>query len=159
MDIYTVCPFGHRKLERAIEVEERLEQLVTDLVRTREYVEFLVGRNGEFDSLASSVIRKVIKRLNYGNARLILVLPYMTAEYRDNMDGYHDYYDEIEICPESSSAHYKSAIQVRNRSMVDRSDMVICCIQHKGGGAYITVEYAVKKGNHVINLNESFLLR
>ena len=152
MDIYTVSLFGHRELVRAIEVEEQLEQLITDLIRTREYVEFLIGRNGEFDLLASSVIRKVIKRFDYGNARLILVLPYMNAEYRDNMDNYHEYYDEVEICTESSSAHYKSAIQVRNRHMVDRSDMVICCIQHESGGAYKTVRYANKNNKKVINI-------
>ena len=155
MNIYTVSLFGHREIERAIEAEERLEQLVTDLIRSKEYVEFLVGRNGEFDLLASSVIHKVIKRIEYGNARRRLVLPYMTAEYRDNKDSYHEYYDEVEICPKSAYSHYKAAIQVRNRHMVDRSDLVICCIQHPSGGAYMTAGYAVKLGKEVINIADS----
>ena len=59
-----------------------------------------------------------------------LVLPYMKAEYCDNKKEYLDYYDEVEVCAESSEAHPKSAIQVRNRSMIDRSDLVVCCVQH-----------------------------
>ena len=81
----------------------------------------------------------------------------MKAEYRDNVQSYLDYYDEVEICSESSDAHYKSAIQVRNRSMVDRSDLVVCCIQLKSGGAYKTVRYALQQRKQVRNLYDSEL--
>ena len=37
----------------------------------------------------------------------------MKAEYRDNEQSYLDYYDEVEICADSSKVHCKSAIQVR----------------------------------------------
>ena len=76
----------------------------------------------------------------------------MKAEYRDNEKEYLDYYDEVEVCAESSEAHPKSAIQVRNRSMIDRADLVICCIQHKSGGAYATIRYAEKQGKKIVNL-------
>ncbi|WP_294755503.1 hypothetical protein, partial [uncultured Ruminococcus sp.] len=101
-----------------------------DLITQKQYVEFLIGRDGEFDLLAASAIRQAVKQYGYGNTSIILVLPYMKAEYRDNEQNYLSYYDEVEICSESSDAHYKSAIQVRNRCMVDRSDLVVCCIQH-----------------------------
>lgn len=152
MDIYTVSFFGHREVERALEIESRLDQLLHDLITQKQYVEFLVGRDGEFDLLAASAIRRAVKRYGYGNTSIILVLPYMKAEYRDNKQYYLSYYDEVEICSESSDAHYKSAIQVRNRCMVDRSDLVVCCIQHKSGGAYKTVQYAEKQGKQVRNL-------
>ena len=42
--------------------------------------------------------------------------------------------------------------QIRNREMVDRADLVICYIQHKEGGAYKTVQYALMMGKTVINL-------
>ena len=75
----------------------------------------------------------------------------------DNEQSYMSYYDEGELCSESSAAHYKSAIQVRNRSMVDRSDLVVCCIQRKSGGAYKTVQYALQQGKQVRNLSDSEL--
>lgn len=78
--------------------------------------------------LASSAIRRAIKKYSFGNTSFILVLPYLRAEYRDNEQNYLDYYDEVEICEKSSSAHFKSAIQIRNRNMIDRSDLVVCYI-------------------------------
>ena len=157
MEMYTVSFFGHREVERTAEIERRLEQLLHDLIMQKQYVEFLVGRDGEFDLLAASAIRRAVKQYGCGNTSLILVLPYMKAEYRDNEHSYLSYYDEVEICAESSEAHYKSAIQVRNRCMVDRSDLVVCCIQHKSGGAYKTVQYAEKQGKQVRNLADSQL--
>jgi predicted Rossmann fold nucleotide-binding protein DprA/Smf involved in DNA uptake len=76
----------------------------------------------------------------------------LKAEYRDNENEYLNYYDEVEICAESAGSYPKSAIQIRNRNLVDRSDLVICCIQHKSGGSYKTVQYAEKQGKTVINL-------
>ena len=152
MDIYTVSFFGHREVERAAEIESKLNKLLHYLITQKEYVEFLIGRDGEFDLLTVSSIRRAVKQYGYGNTSIILVLPYMKAEYRDNEQNYLSYYDEVEICSESSDAHYKSAIQVRNRYMVDRSDLVVCCIQHKSGGAYRTMQYAKKQGKQVRNL-------
>ena len=152
MDIYTVSFFGHREIERAVEIESKLDQLLRDLITQKLYVELFVGRDGEFDLLAASAIRRAVNQYGYGNTSIILVLPYMKAEYRDNEQSYLSYYDEVEICSESSDAHYKSAIQVRNRCMVDRPDLVVCCIQHKSGGAYMTMQYAKKQGKQVRNL-------
>ena len=54
------------------------------------------------------------------------MLPYLSAEYEKNEEAFQEYYDEVEICQSSSAAHFKAAIQVRNREMVDRSDLVVC---------------------------------
>lgn len=66
--------------------------------------------------------------------------------------SFRDYYDEIEICQNSAEAHYKSAIQIRNRQMIDRSDLIVCCIEHDSGGAYQTVQYARKQQKRIVNL-------
>ena len=152
MDIYTVSFFGHRQIENALDVERKLEVKISDLIKTKQYVEFLVGREGEFDILAASVVKRVKKQMDYGNCSLVLVLPYMKAEFRDNEKDFLDYYDDVEICEQSAKAHYKSAMQIRNKEMVDRSDLVICCIQRKSGGAYKTVQYAEKQGQTVIDI-------
>ena len=151
MEIYTVSFFGHREIENALEVERKLEAKITELIQTKQYIEFLVGREGEFDILAASVVKRVKKQMDYGNCSLIWVLPYMKAEFRDNEKNFLEYYDDVEVCEQSSKAHFKSAMQIRNRAMVDRSDLVICCIQHKSGGAYKTVQYAEKTGKVIVN--------
>ena len=89
--------------------------------------------------MAASAIQRVPNHYGYGNTALVLVLPYMKSEYRNNEQSFLNYYDRVEICFESANPHYKSAIQVRNRCMVDRSEMVGCCIQHNNGGAYKTM--------------------
>ena len=152
LNIYTVSFFGHRFVERSAEIEHRLDKLLHDLITQKEYVEFLIGRDGDFDLLASAAIKRAIRENGYGNTHFTLVLPYMKADYRDNEKEYLDYYDEVEVCAKSEAAHPKSAIQIRNRNMVDRSDLVICCIQHPSGGAYKTIQYAKKHGKHIINL-------
>lgn len=158
MDIYTVSFFGHREIERTLEIERNLDNLLRDIILQKEYVEFLIGRDGEFDLLASSVIKRAIRDYGYGNTYFTLVLPYMRAEYRDNEKSYLDYYDEVVICSESAEAHYKSAIQIRNRCMVKRSNLVVCCIQHNSGGAYKTMQYASKKGKRIINISENDII-
>ena len=157
MDIYTVSFFGHRSIEYGMDIESSLDKLLHNLIAQKEYIDFLIGRDGEFDLLASSAIKRAARNHGYGNTHFTLVLPYMKAEYRDNEKEYLDYYDEVEICAESSEAHPKSAIQIRNRSMIDRSDLVICCIQHKSGGAYRTIQYAKKQGKEIINIAETAL--
>lgn len=154
MNIYTVCFFGHRYVERGIELENRLNTLLHDLITQREYIDFLIGRDGDFDLLVASAVKRAIRNYAYSNTHFTLVLPYMKAEYRDNEKEYLDYYDEVEICSESAEAHPKSAIQIRNRIIVDRSDLVVCCIQHKNGGACKTIQYAKKQGKKIVNLAE-----
>ena len=155
LSIYTVSFFGHRSIERVSEIENALDKLLYDLIRQKEYIDFLIGRDGEFDLLASAAIKRAVREFGYGNTHFTLVLPYMKAEYRDNEQEYLDYYDEVEICAESSNAHPKSAIQIRNRNLVDRSDLVVCCIQHNSGGAFKTMQYAEKQGKHIINLADN----
>lgn len=152
MNIYTVSFFGHRELPNMFELEDKLMSILRELISKKEYVEFLVGRNGDFDQLCSSTIRKVIERYACGNASHILVLPYERAEYLNNRESFEDYYDEVEICDESSQAHPKAAIGIRNRAMVDRSDMVICYVERKSGGAYRAVRCAAGQGKVIINL-------
>lgn len=152
MEIYTVTFFGHRQLSDPFGIEARLESILHDLINMKEYLEFLIGRDGEFDLLVSSVIKQAVAKYDCGNTSLILVLPYMKAEFRDNEQSYLEYYDEVEICSESANAHPKAAIQLRNRVMVDHSDLVICYVKHKSGGAYKTIQYAKKQRKRIINL-------
>ena len=154
MNIYTVSFFGHRIINNPLLIERQLEILIRNLLREHEYVEFLVGRDGEFDQIVSSTICRCKREYRSDNSSHIWVLPYLTAEFRDNEESFRDYYDEIEVCEAAVGSHYKNAHQTRNRAMVDRSDLVVFCIQHKSGGAWQTMKDAKKQGKPCINLNE-----
>lgn len=152
LDIYTVAFFGHRYIDNPPRVEELLEEQIRNLIDENEYVEFLVGRNGDFDRCVSSAVLRVRKNYRDDNSSLVLVLPYLTAEYLNNEQYFHDYYTDVEISYEASKAHPKSAIQIRNREMVDRADLVVCYIEENTGGAWKTVQYAITKGKDIIKL-------
>lgn len=152
MDVYSVSFFGHRAIEDSLTIEQKLEVLIRRLLTEKSYVEFLVGRNGEFDQLVSSVVRRCKRTVRDDNSSLVWVLPYPTAECRDNEESFREYYDEIEICSDSAGRHFKAACQTRNRTMVDRSHLVVFCIQHESGGAWQTMKYARKQGISHINL-------
>lgn len=152
MNLYAVSFFGHRQIDNVFVIEQHLEMMIRELLVSKEYVEFLVGRDGEFDQLVSSTVRRCKRAIRDDNSALILVLPYTTAEYRNNELSFYEYYDEIEICAESTEKHFKSAHQTRNRSMVDRSDLVVFCVEHNSGGAYQTMQYAKKVNANIINL-------
>ena len=152
MDIFTVAFFGHRYIDKLFHLEALLEKHIRALIDEKEYVEFLVGRNGDFDQLVSSTVRSVRKNYRDDNSALILMLPYTTADYINNKNGYEKYYDDIEISYKASIAHPRAAIQIRNCEMVDRADLIICYINHEEGWAYQTITYAKKKGKPIINL-------
>ena len=54
---------------------------IRKLVNENEYVEFLVGCNGDFDRCVSSAVLRVRKNVRDDNSALVPVPPYATAEY------------------------------------------------------------------------------
>ena len=154
MDIFTVSFFGHREFDRALQVEARLEAFVSRIIKEHGYVEFLVGRKGEFDLLSASVIRRVRRSLGVNNCSLVWVMPYLSADYAENSQSYDEYYDEIEVCEKGAAAHFKSAIGICNRYMADRSDLAVFYVERNWGGAYEVMKYALKRGKPCINLYE-----
>lgn len=129
--------------------------MIRGLLESKNYVEFLVGRDGEFDQIVASTVKAVKRSVGDSNSALVWVMAYPKAEYSNNEESFDDYYDEIEVCEASSQCHFKSAIQVRNRNMVDRSDLVVCFVERNSGGAYSTFQYAKEQEKQVINLAES----
>ena len=67
-EIYRVSMIGHRVVED-YGIEEKLYELFWELLRTKEYVEFYLGRNGDFDILAASVIKRLHKNYRDDNRR------------------------------------------------------------------------------------------
>ena len=152
MNTYTISFFGHRKIINQLQLDRVLDNLITQLLREHSYVEFLVGRDGDFDQMVSSAIRRCQREYGHANSSHVWVMPYITSFFRDNEEACYAYYDEIEICEKSSGVHFKSAFQVRNKNMVDRSDLVICYVETNEGGAYQTMQYAIQQGKEHLNL-------
>ena len=154
LEIYMVSFFGHRYIENFRLAEEKVDKLIHKLLQEHEYVEFLVGRDGDFDQLATSAVKRAQHSYAKHRCDITWVMPYLKAEYTKNVDNLDKYYDYVEICPESEKVHPKQAIQVRNCYMVDRSDLSVFWVDHEKGGAYKTMKYAAESGKDHKNLYE-----
>lgn len=152
MEIYRVSFIGHRRVENIQLLEERLEPLIRQLIRGHEYVEFYVGRNGEFDIyVVPPVIKRVQQALGKENSSLMLVLPYHVKDE----EYYEAYYDDVMI-PVSDKVHYKNGITQRNRWMADNSDLLIAYVEQPSGGAYQMLQYAKRKRIKTINIAHGY---
>lgn len=148
MNCLTVSLFGHREIDDLRRLDSGLAPILRELIQTEEYVSFFIGRSGEFDEYAASVIKRVQKETEREKSALVLVLPYKVSD----IDYYEKYYDDI-IIPESVyDAHPKAAITLRNRWMIEKSEIIIVYVEHDGGGAYAAMKYAEKLNKRIINL-------
>ena len=153
-EIYKVFFIGHRRVDDFYFVEKQLDNIVGELIRTKEYVEFYVGKNGDFDTMVASAIKRAQKRFGKENNSLILVLPYTVAD----MEYLEDFYDEIWIPNELHGVHFKNAITKRNEWGVDHADLLISYVLRDKGGAANCIRYAEKKGISIKNLQNKIVL-
>lgn len=143
------CGFGHRVM--LMDIEKPLRAVLERLVEERGARLFYTGGMGEFDELFARTVRSM--KREFPSLRLVLVAPYLTE--RLNMDKaiYEAQYDEILIPAELDSVHPKAAIGLRNRWMVDHSDIVVAALHRDFGGAAEAVRYAEKVGKEVMRIN------
>ena len=144
-DIYRIAMFGHRDFNGHRQLEERLIPVLRDLIRKHKFIEIYIGRDGEFDTFAATLVKRVQRDFDdYHAIELNLVLPYP----KKDMEDFEKYYDRVDI---PISAHPKLAITKRNEWMAEQADLVLCYIERESGGAYKAFQYAQKMGKKVIN--------
>ena len=148
MDTLTVSLFGHREIEEEKTLSDQLTPYIVELLQSKKYVVFLIGRNGEFDELAASIIKSVRKEKGEENNELTLVLPYPVAD----LEYYEKYYDHIIIPEFLRRVHPKASIVLRNRWMIEQSDLVIAYAERRKGGAYAAMKYAERKSKPTIRI-------
>lgn len=150
--VYTVSFFGHRAVSDFSTVESRVERLISTLLTHHSRIDFLVGRNGDFDLMVTAAIKRWQSQTHSDACSLIWILPYPTAELQSHLSDFEAYYDDIEVCQAAAQAHPKQAFQIRNREMVERSNLVVFYVAHSHGGAYQTLCYAKEQGKALVNL-------
>ena len=151
----TVCTFaGHREVYQA-NIAEKLDEAISKIMSEDDCFRFLVGGMGDFDGMCSSAVRRAKRNYPDKQISLELVLPYLTRELNENKQFYETSYDDVIIPIELADVHYKSAINRRNRWMVEKSDWMVAFVYRDFGGAYTTLRYAEKKGLQIINLAKS----
>ena len=149
-EIYKVSFIGHRMVDDFRYVEEQLDKLIGELICSKEYVEFLVGRNGEFDIMVASAVKRAQKKYGKENSSLILVLPYQVSD----IDCFENFYDEIWIPDELHGVHYKAAITKRNEWFAKNTNMLIAYVLRESGGAFACLQKALKSDIITVNIGD-----
>lgn len=148
MKVFKIALFGHRDFSAHLSLEHSLAKILSDTVKDEIAVEVLIGRSGEFDVFAASVVKQVKRRLGEDFLQPTLVLPYCVRD----IEYYEDYYDDVIIPVCLFQLHPKARIAARNKYMVDNADLCIFFVEREQGGAYEALRYARSVGRDRINL-------
>ena len=135
-NVYRVVLFGHRDFDGHCVLDEQLYPLLKNLLHTKPFVEIYIGRNGEFDRYAASVVKRVQNVVDRENHAFFCVLAYPQKD----MEYYEKYYDSVIIPEIVFRTHPKRAITKRNRWMVERADLLVCYVERNRGGAYAALQ-------------------
>ena len=146
----TRCFFiGHRDAPRAL--YEKLKTEVKRLVIYENVSEFVVGKYGSFDAIASSAVLDV--KTEYPQINLLRLTPYYSPTRAVQLPSGFDgtiYPDGLEKVPRRFS------IVRANQYMIEHSDYLICYVCHSFGNASKLVEFASRKESngklHIIRL-------
>lgn len=145
-EIYRIAMFGHRDFNAHRQLDEALIPFLRDLIRRKKFIEIYIGRDGEFDIYAASLIKRFKNEYDdFNSIELHLILPYD----KRNIEDFEKYYDQVYI---PISVHPRIAIVKRNEWMVNQADLIFCYIERQSGGAYKAVQYAEKKGKKIVNI-------
>lgn len=144
----TVCTFfGHRDCPASI--KPKLRAVVEELIVRYGVDWFYMGRQGAFDAMARSVLRKLAKvypHISYAVVLERLPWPKDPASW--------DFSDTI--FPEGlETVPPRFAISRRNEWMLKQADFVVTYITHNWGGAAQYAEKAQRQGKRVLNLAEN----
>lgn len=151
-DVFTVSFFGHRWISDLNFVDAEIRKIVKKIITINDSVEFLVGRNCDFDIVTSKIISRNQHYFN-GIVSHRCVLPFPNGVYNDNnYEFYYHHYDNTEIAYDSIEFYPKSSIKKRNIDMVNRSNLCVFYVNKDEGIAWQTMIYAISQNKDIINI-------
>lgn len=139
-----VCTFfGHRQCPDTI--RPKLKQLLTELITNYKTDMFYIGHQGQFDSIARSVLYEL--KAEYPWINFAIVLAYMPSK-QDKHTNFSDTMipEGIECVPP------RYAIVWRNNWLLQQSDYVVTYITHSWGGAAKFAQKALSQKKMVFEL-------
>ena len=133
--------FGHKDCPCTTTIN--LLSVLTDLIENKNVNMFYIGNQGDFDSIARTVLQKM--KIIYPQINYVIVLAYLRNKSEIS--------DFDTVFPEGlENVPLRYAIDRRNLWMINHSDYVITYVRNTAGGAYKFKTIAEKKGKIVINI-------
>ena len=150
-----ICTFAGHSFVFSATGEDCLKDEIEAYLAGIDEASFYVGGRGEFDGMAAAAVRAAKARHRDKKIQLYLIEPYFHTGLNRDKEYNEKLYDGIIIPQELLGVHPKAAIQKRNRWMCDQAELLIAFVYRDFGGAYETLNYAMRKGNlRIINLAE-----
>ena len=135
------------------QLEKQIRISIENGVRT-----FITGMATGVDIYAGEVVAEIKK--SDPSIRLIAAIPWkgQTMKWSDEWKERHaallTQCDDVVIVNEGYKGYHRCFYHVRDRWMVDHSDMVIAYYNGTAGGTQYTMEYAREKGKELIVIDE-----
>ena len=146
-----ICCFaGHSEIYDSDIIYRQLISVLNELIEKEHINEFLVGNYGSFDKLSAKAVREI--KSKYPKIKLNLIIPYLTSEINEFKESYYKNYDNILVADIPSEIPKKLHIIKCNQYMIEKSQFLICYVNHSWGGASKTLEFAKRKNIKIINL-------
>lgn len=151
----TCCIFGHRTITETEELNLRLYNIIEKMILKENVDTFLFGSKGRFNDLCLDLVTRIKEK--YPHIKRIYVraeYPFISEDYKNYLlKSYEDTYYPEKIIGSGRAVYIK-----RNYEMITNSRfcIVYCDEQNtptnRKSGTMIALDYAIKKGKHIINL-------
>lgn len=147
----TCSCFGHYDIDitDALIARTRIEidKAVADGVRV-----FLFGGISDFDDLCYDLVTEKRNAEPQLNIKRVFCFA-LDKQLRKPPHWFvRKEYEALE-CPTKDFDYWYTAIYYRNLAMIDRSDLILFCVEEReNSGAFKTYQYAVKKRKRFVNL-------
>ncbi len=161
----TVCFTGHRPQSFHFGFDETHPDCVSLIENIRKEIEnlilhfsadtFYTGMAQGVDTWAAEAVISLKEK--YPNIKLIAAIPCpeQSLKWRKSaIDRYNKILSHCDSQITTSPSYHRGCMHVRNRYMVDHSDIVLAVLDKtKSGGTASTVNYAEKQGKMIVHLN------
>lgn len=118
---------------------------------------FITGMAMGFDLIAAEVVLEL--KSIYPEVKLECAIPCMN-QCKGWIEGYKKRYNKIiessdKVTYLTDKNYFEGCFHVRNRYMVDKSDLVLACSFSTGGGTASTIKYASSKNKNLIIISKN----
>lgn len=148
MDVYRVVFIGHRKIGEREHLAASVDGLIKGLLQSKDYVEFYIGGNDDFDIIATVSAKLIQNEMGTHNSRIVYIQPYHT----NDDDFFERVYDKV-LYLTDREWDPKTELTQRNCWLIDHADLLIAYVEDdRAGEAKKALQYAKRKGIKIINL-------
>ena len=147
----TISFVGRSYVAMSDKVKEIVKEQIINSITDAEHITCYLGGRGDFDEICARVLRE-LKR-DYPEIEMVYVTPYMSLSEQAKIKemqrrGLYDY----SIYPPIENALPRFSILKRNEWMMENADLVIAYVNRSYGGAYKTLQFAIRRKKNIINI-------